>query len=151
MSSADALLNHLFGGQSVWMIDQSAFNALLGNCEAIIDAVEEMEPDEITAFSRDLLLAARAEVRAEPAVVAWRLSRAALGVQYLHRASCFADPAGQNVLPEQNTVDLDASAHFWRDVLIARFAAGEAGELRRSVERFLRAFRGRDLPRVWAC
>lgn len=45
----------------------------------------------------------------------------------------------------------DSGASAWNGMLITRFAADDPSALRLSAARFLFAFRGKALPRVWQC
>ena len=45
----------------------------------------------------------------------------------------------------------ETGASAWNGMLVTRFAADDPSALRLSVARFLSAFRGKALPRVWQC
>jgi iron complex outermembrane receptor protein len=60
------------------------------------------------------------------------LERVELGARYLHRSSRFEDPAGQNVLPAQDFVDLDLALRFAGGHLLVRLACRNAFDWRGS-------------------
>ncbi len=66
----------------------------------------------------------------EPALGGWRPRRLALSFIHLYRASRYADPAGQVVLPAQNTLDVELSSSHFADALTASLAFRNAFDAR---------------------
>ena len=59
--------------------------------------------------------------------------------------------AARTLLAEAGQPEVDAAASAWNGHLVVRALAPEIGPLRTLVARFLAAYRGLPMPRVWQC
>ncbi|HEX7669655.1 MAG TPA: TonB-dependent receptor [Polyangiaceae bacterium] len=78
--------------------------------------------NDILPFRSRLVFSDYTEIYADPGLRALRLDRAAVGFRVTHRSSRYADSAGLIVIPDQMTMDLEASAMFLKRTLGARVA-----------------------------
>jgi iron complex outermembrane receptor protein len=78
--------------------------------------------NDILPFRSRLVFSDYTELYADSGLHALRLDRAAIGFRLTHRSSRYADQAGLIVIPDQMTMDLEASALFLRRALAARIA-----------------------------
>jgi hypothetical protein len=78
--------------------------------------------NDVLPLTSRLTASGRFEVFTSHGLRALREDRASLAVLYSYRSSRFADPAGQIVLPEQHTVDIEATTAHLGGALVARFA-----------------------------
>jgi iron complex outermembrane receptor protein len=86
------------------------------------DASVASTVNRILPLTPRFVASSRVEVFAAPGVGALKQSRASLALLHLYRASRYQDPAGQIVLPAENTFDLEATSAHFDDSVVARFA-----------------------------
>lgn len=97
-----------------------ASGTLLDARETTRDPTLDPTPNDVLPNSARLTLSTLAELYTT--LDGSLLGRASLGLRYFHKSSRYADPAGQNVLPEQHFVDVEAGAHFFGERLALRVA-----------------------------
>jgi vitamin B12 transporter len=86
------------------------------------DTVDNAATNDILPLTPRLSLSTRLEAFATRGLAALRQDRVLLAAIYTHRSSRYADEGGQNVLPEQNFVDLEATTSHLGGTLIGRAA-----------------------------
>lgn len=88
--------------------------------------------------------------------MAAQLNRAAIGkgARAIATFLCISPAAESKLDAARAALSLsscECGASAWNGMLVARFASPDPAELRRSVIRFLEAFRAAPMPRVWQC
>jgi vitamin B12 transporter len=99
-----------------------ASGTLLDARETTSDPALDPTSNDVLPNTARLTLSALAELYLLPARAPLGLTRASLGLRYFHKSSRYADPAGQNVLPEQHFVDVEAAARLFGERLALRVA-----------------------------
>lgn len=97
-----------------------ANTTLLDPRETTDDPVSNPTTNDLLPLSSRLTASTFAEGYIEPALDWFELDRAALGLRYAYRSARFADLAGQNVLPAQHFLDIEATLAFFERRLLAR-------------------------------
>jgi iron complex outermembrane receptor protein len=86
--------------------------------------------NDILPFRSRLVFSDYTELYLDSGVPALRIDRAAVGFRLTHRSSRYADQAGLIVIPDQMTMDVEASATFLGRALAARLAFRNVADAR---------------------
>jgi vitamin B12 transporter len=103
-----------------------ASGTLLDPRETTQDPLLDPTANDILPNTARLTLSTLTELYVEPANARLQLTRASIGLRYQHKSSRFEDPAGQNVLPEQNLCDIELAGSFLEGRVTLRAALRNA-------------------------
>jgi vitamin B12 transporter len=110
----------LAGSAAFYGVVREALSATL--LDARDTSPERTLANDILPFRPRLFLSELTELSTERGLPALGVGRATAGVRLTHRSSRYADAAGLIVIPDETLVDVEASASFLRQTLMARLS-----------------------------